>query len=117
MILRNCLIYIIFLMLSGCVAVSLHSEAQSVRIVFNNDDLSKCEFIAEVTGSRGNWYSYLFMPNDNMIRDALIDLRNNTSNAGGNTVKLSDQQIGFTTSVTFWGQAFQCNRPDKKALL
>lgn len=43
-----------------------------------------------------------------MIRNALIELRNNTSKTGGNTVKLTDQHIEFGTSVTFWGQTYQC---------
>jgi hypothetical protein len=43
-----------------------------------------------------------------MIRNALINLRNNTYKTGGNTVKLTDQQIEFGTSVTFRDQAYQC---------
>ena len=95
-------------MLAGCGTVSLAPQAESVRIVFNNDDVSKCQFIGEVTGSRGYWYNYLFISNEDMIRDALIDLRNKTYHAGGNTIKLTDQHIKFTTSVTFWGQAYSC---------
>ena len=74
----------------------------------NNNDLSRCKFNGEVTGSWGHWYNFLFMTNDSMIRNALIELRNNTSKTGGNTVKLTDQHIEFGTSVTFLGQTYQC---------
>lgn len=95
-------------MLGGCGSITLTPDAQAARIVFNNDDVSRCKFIGEVTGSWGHWYNFLFMTNDSMIRNALIELRNNTSKTGGNTVKLTDQYIEFGTSVTFWGQAHQC---------
>jgi hypothetical protein len=56
-------------MLAGCGTVTLDPQAEPVRIVFNNADVSKCKFIGEVTGSRGHWYNFLFMTNDDMLRD------------------------------------------------
>ena len=71
-------------------------------------DLEKhCAFKGEVIGSEGNWYSYLFFSNADMIRGALNDVKNNAAKQGSNIV-IIHQIDGFITSTTFVGQSYFC---------
>ena len=70
-----------------------------------------CRYIGEIVGSEGHWYTYLFISNKNLIKGALNDLHNSANAMGANVVYISDN-VAFTTSVTFYGQAYACNISD-----
>ena len=70
-----------------------------------------CRYLGEVIGSEGHWYTYLFISNRKLIQGAINDLHNNANAIGANVVYISDN-IDFTTSVTFYGQAYDCKYDD-----
>jgi hypothetical protein len=70
-----------------------------------------CRYLGEVIGSEGHWYTYLFISNRKLIQGALNDLHNMANAIGANVVYISDN-IDFTTSVTFYGQAYNCKYDD-----
>ena len=70
-----------------------------------------CRYLGEVIGSEGYWYTYLFISNRKLIQGAINDLHNNANAIGANVVYISDN-IDFATSVTFYGQAYDCKYDD-----
>ena len=70
-----------------------------------------CRYLGEVIGSEGHCYTYLFISNRRLIQGAINDLQNNANAMDANVVYISDN-IDFTTSVTFYGQAYSCNYDD-----
>lgn len=70
-------------------------------------DAKECQWLGEVTGSEGHWYSYLFFANDVMVRGALNDIKNQAHSLGGNTVFLVHPQ-DFVSSFTVMGNAYLC---------
>lgn len=110
MLARISLLFSALLLISGCSAPmnTLEPSAQPVHLrldsQFNAED---CQWLGEVTGSEGHWYSYLFFPNDVLIRGALNDMKNQASLLGGNTVYMTNPQ-DFATSFTVMGNAYTC---------
>lgn len=70
-----------------------------------------CRYLGEIVGSEGHWYTYLFISNTNLTQGALNDLQNKANTIGANVVFINDN-ISFTTSVTFYGQGYFCNYDD-----
>lgn len=89
-------------------------DNKPVRLIFNNeinivddDSTQECRYLGEVIGSEGHWYTYLFVSNTNLTQGALNQIHNKANDLGANVVFISDD-LGFTTSVTFYGQAYNC---------
>ncbi len=64
---RSMMIGSIALALIGCSSPSTLPAASSddVQIRFDSQfNPEQCEYLGEVTGSEGHWYSYLFYTND-----------------------------------------------------
>nr|WP_239424298.1 DUF4156 domain-containing protein [Vibrio galatheae] len=75
-------------------------DAQSVHLRLDSQfDANHCQWLGEITGSEGHWYSYLFFSNDVMVRGALNDAKNQAFELGANTVFLIHPQ-DFVTSFT-----------------
>jgi len=72
-----------------------------------------CRYLGEIIGSEGYWYTYLFVSNRDLLQGALNDLYNHANEIGANVVYISDN-IDFTTSVTFYGQAYNCEYDETK---
>ncbi|ABU72129.1 DUF4156 domain-containing protein [Vibrio campbellii] len=107
---RYVMIGSIALALMGCSSPSilpteLGSDVQ-IRIdsQFNPD---QCEYLGEVTGSEGHWYSYLFYTNDAMMHGAMVDLKNNAVLLNADTVYMISPQ-DFATSFSVLGTAYRC---------
>lgn len=101
------------LLLAGCTTpyTKMNSDASEVHLRLDGQfDAADCQWLGEVTGSEGHWYSYLFFPNDVMVRGALNDVKNRAHQLGANTVYLVQPQ-DFVTSFTVMGNAYLC--PDK----
>jgi pimeloyl-CoA synthetase len=64
--------------------------------------------MGSVVGTEGHWYDYLFIDNKSLTYAALNDLRNSGHKLGANIIYVDDD-IGFATSVTFYGQAYRCH--------
>ncbi|MDR9826011.1 DUF4156 domain-containing protein [Vibrio sp. FNV 38] len=96
--------------LSGCAEpwTNIEGQAKAIEIrIDTNFDPQECQWLGDITGSEGHWYSYIFFPNDIMIRGAINDLRNNAQAIGANTVFMISPQ-DFRTSFTVLGIAYQC---------
>lgn len=107
------------LLLCGCSANSLNSNAKSVRVT-NSEPRENCKFIDQVTGSQGNYFTGGWTSNKNLEQGAINDLRNETAKIGGNTVVILTQRSGQTgssyngsgssqqTNVIVTGSAYNC---------
>ena len=104
--------------LAGCSAVNLESGAQSVRVVTNEPQ--GWEYLGEVTGSQGDFFTGAFTSNANLETGARNDMKNQASKLGANTVQLLTNRAGQTgsmgqgsgsmeqTNVTYTGAAYKC---------
>ena len=104
--------------LMGCAATNLESNAQSVRVVTNEPQ--GCEYLGEVTGSQGDFFSGAFTSNANLETGARNDMKNQALKLGANTVQLLTNRAGQTgsmgqgsgsmeqTNVTYTGAAYKC---------
>ncbi|WP_369691322.1 DUF4156 domain-containing protein [Vibrio ezurae] len=98
------------MLLSGCTTPNnaLLKEAQDVQVRTNNVPLiQNCQWVGEVIGSEGHWYSYLFYNNDVLVRGAINDIKNKAHQIDANTVVLLSPHY-FKTSATLVGTAYHC---------
>ena len=113
----NKLILTTFIMLlSGCSAIPVATEAQSVEVVNESPDKTKCKFLGEVVGSQGNWFTGDYTSNKNLVIGARNELRNEAHKLGGNVVYIQDMKntnaygsLG-TTNTTAIGKAYNCSQ-------
>ncbi|WP_051484650.1 DUF4156 domain-containing protein [Shewanella waksmanii] len=73
--------------LAGCSATKIQDDTRGVRIV-SELDTSKCQFKGEVSASQGNFFTADLTSDENIIKGARNDLRNETAALGGNYVLL-----------------------------
>lgn len=100
--------------MAGCTSPMkrLDSPAQTVHLRMDAGfDADDCQWLGEVTGSEGHWYSYLFFTNDVMVQGAMNDIKNRAKKLGANTVFVTAPQ-DFTTSFTVMGSAYRCSNKD-----
>ncbi|MGR5235537.1 DUF4156 domain-containing protein [Vibrio alfacsensis] len=102
----------------GCAAFTLlgcstpkslpYEHSQNVEIRIDSQfNPTQCEYLGEVTGSEGHWYSYLFFTNDAMMQGAMNDLKNNAASIQADTVFMLSPQ-DFVTSFSVLGTAYRC---------
>jgi hypothetical protein len=104
--------------LVGCASVELESGAQQVKIVTNEPQ--GCEYLGEVTGSQGDFFTGAFTSNANLETGARNDMKNRAYKLGANTVQMLTNRAGQTgsmgqgsgsmeqTNVTYTGVAYKC---------
>lgn len=104
--------------LTGCAAAALESGAQQVRIV--TTEPQGCDYLGEVTGNQGDFFTGSFTSNANLETGARNDMKNQASKLGANTVHLLTNRAGQTgtmgdgsgsmeqTNVTYTGAAYKC---------
>jgi hypothetical protein len=114
---RACAIFCVGI-LTGCAAIKLEPGAQQVRIVTNEPPA--CEYLGEVTGNQGNFFTGGFTSNANLETGARNDMKNQAYKIGANTVQLLTNRTGQTgsfgqgsgsvqqTNVTYTGIAYKC---------
>lgn len=97
-----------------------HPDNKPVRLIQKSElnlitcgKTPDCRYLGEIIGSEGHWYTYLFISNSDLLQGALNDLYNHANEIGANVVYISDN-IDFTTSVTFYGQAYHCEYDEPK---
>lgn len=95
----------------GCAAKSLSPGAQQVRVLNAMPD-PKCQYLGEVVGSQGNFFTGEYTKDANLQLGALNDMRNQAANMGGNVVILLSNKIGLTEgserNVTSVGNVYKC---------
>lgn len=100
----------LLVLLAGCTAPRnpLNEDARLVEIHKSNQTMiDRCEYLGEVIGSEGHWYSSFLFGNDALMQGAINNLKNKAHQLGGNTILLSEPQT-FATSVTLLGTAYKC---------
>ncbi|MBA5763685.1 DUF4156 domain-containing protein [Vibrio sp. 404] len=109
--LRNTVLLVLTgVLLSGCSApfTTLETSAADVHVRMDSGfNADECDWLGEVTGTEGHWYSYLFFNNDAMVQGSLNDIKNRAKKLGANTVYMIAPQ-DFTTSFTVVGNAYKC---------
>ena len=105
---------ILALILSGCSAIKVMPEANTVEIVNEPVDKNKCKFLGEIIGSQGNWFTGDYTSNKNLVAGARNELRNEAYKLGANIVYIQDMKntnawgsLG-TTNTTAIGKAYKC---------
>jgi len=103
------------LFIVGCSAHQVMPEALSVEIVNEAPNKAKCNFLGEIIGSQGNWFTGDFTSNENLVIGARNELRNKAHHLGGNVIYVQDMKntnawgsLG-TTNTTAIGKVYQCS--------
>ncbi len=102
-------IFVLSLQLGACAVATLDKDAEHVEIAAEPLKLVKCEYLGEVTGTEGHWYTYLFLANRTILQAAIDDLRNRAALLGGDTVFIRERPE-FITSVTLLGLVYRCKK-------
>ena len=104
--------------LMSCSAMKLESGAQQVKIVTNEPH--GCEYLGEITGSQGDFFTGAFTSNADLETGARNDMKNRAYKLGANTVQMLTNRAGQTgsmgqgsgsmeqTNVTYTGVAYKC---------
>jgi len=98
------------LALSSCRLLDTHQindGAKHVQVISNYEQVKNCHYIGELVGSEGHWYTFFFLSNPELTLASIIDLKNQANEIGADTLYIEDH-MGFGTSVTFLGQAYNC---------
>ena len=106
--------------LAGCQAIQLAPGAEQIRITMKEPS-QECQFIGDITGNQGDFFTGEFTSNENLETGARNDLKNKAFSMGGNTIYLLTQRAGQTgnfdpefgggiaqTNVTLSGSVFSC---------
>ena len=108
--LKKYLLLFVSLSLTSCSLLDtqqLHDNTRQINVISNYEQVEGCQYISELVGSEGHWYSFFFISNTELTLASINDLKNKASDVGANTVYV-EEHMGFGTSVTFLGQAYQC---------
>ena len=102
----------------GCSAIPLNPEAQRIRIT-HTEPGKECEFLGDVTGNQGNFFSGPYTSNENLETGARNSLKNKAAALGGDVIFMLTQRAGFTggghnsggsqTNVTLSGSVYKCH--------
>lgn len=113
------LVTLLSIITASCSTTQKNPDNKPVRLIQKNElsiilngETPVCRYLGEIIGSEGHWYTYLFISNKKLLQGALNDLYNRASAKGANVAFISDS-VSFSTSVTFYGQAYHCNLDDQ----
>ncbi len=93
--------------LSGCVTYPT-VKSEGVKVVWHDTNaIQGCDTISPVYGSEGSFYDFWLHADKNMVWGALNQMRIQTAELGGDLLYLFEP-LGFSSSVTFLGNAYAC---------
>jgi len=102
------------LTLTACASTPLTLGAETIELVNDRPDSTKCKYLGEIVGSQGNWFTGDFTANEDLVIGARNELRNKAYELGGNVVYIQDLEhsrasdsLG-TTNVTGIGKVYKC---------
>lgn len=100
--------------LAACAAKPTNLGAETVEIVNEMSDTSRCRYLGEVIGSQGNFFTAGATTNKNLILGSRNELRNEAHKLGGNIVHLQQNGptliVAGTPNITLVGKAYACSR-------
>ena len=101
--------------LSGCAAKTLTPGAERI-VISNKEPTQNCEFMGEVIGSQGNWFTADITSDSDMIKGARNEMRNQAFSMGANYIVLVNQSTSNNTSgfggaynSSMFGNAYRCS--------
>jgi hypothetical protein len=108
-------LFVTVISMLGCSATQVTPQAQSIEIVNAIPDKNKCQYLGEIVGSQGNWFTGDYTSNKNLVVGARNELRNEAHALGANIVYIADMKntnawgsLG-TTNTTAIGKAYRCS--------
>lgn len=119
---KNVILLLLLATLSACASTSLKQGATMVRLTHTEPSTEKCQFLGDITGSQGDFFSGAFTSNEDLETGARHDLKNKAHAMGGNVVYLLTQRAGQTgsygdgsgsteqTNVTLTGNVYRCSK-------
>ena len=99
-------------MLSACAAKTTIPGAEKILLSNEKPD-GECEFVSEVVGGQGNWWTDDITSSENIAKGSRNDLRNEAYKVGANYVHIqqvsgSQTFIGGST-MALVGNAYKCS--------
>lgn len=107
---------LLVLALSGCSvipAIKAEPTVQNVRVT-SLPPAHDCQFIAEVYGAQGNWFTGIFTGNDDLLIGARNQMRNATVGSTANYIYVEQSRVAGpvflsgTSAVVEVGSAYYC---------
>mgnify|MGYP003384703956 CR=1 FL=1 len=98
------------LTLTSCSMLDTHQlddNANHVNIYDDFEQVKHCQYLGELVGSEGKWYTFFFISNTDLTLGSIADLKNKAVDIGANSIHI-EEHMGFNTSVTFLGHAYEC---------
>ncbi|TQV89009.1 DUF4156 domain-containing protein [Aliikangiella coralliicola] len=108
------------LSLTACQAIKLSPGARLVKLT-HNEPGKECQFLGDITGNQGDFFTGGFTSNKDLETGARNDLKNKAYAMGGNTIYILTQRAGQTgsydheygggssqTNVTLSGNVYKC---------
>ncbi len=106
--------------LAACAAIELDPSAVKIRLT-NTEPGKECEFLGDITGNQGGFFTGEFTSNEHLETGARNDLKNKAHALGGNVVYLLTNRAGQTgvydansggssqrTDITLGGNVYRC---------
>jgi len=87
----------------------LHDITKLVKLYDDYEQVKDCRYIGELVSSEGRWYNYLFLSNKELTLASINDLKNQANAMNANVIHIN-YNMNFSTSVTFLGQAYYCEK-------
>lgn len=109
---KKLLMLVSCLTLTSCSLLDTHQineSAKHVKLYSDYEQVTGCRYIGELVGSEGHWYNFFFLTNPELTLSSIIDLKNQANALGADSVHIQDH-MGFGTSVTYLGQAYDCSQ-------
>ena len=103
--------------LPGCAATPLQAPQAGAIFVTRNSPAAECEFVGEVRGSQGNFWTAEFTGDENLVIGARNKMRDAAYELGANFVQIelerqshntADDSLGGIYSSTIIGNAYLC---------
>lgn len=111
---RNIFVPVVLLLLGGCAAKPLRSDAAAVFLT-SRQAPQECRYLGEVSGSQGNLLTADLTRDHDLLQGARNELRNNAQALGANYVVLENQTQsvnaqgpGGVYSASVFGNAYTC---------
>jgi hypothetical protein len=98
------------LLLSSCSLLNTHQVTEiskQVKIYDDYEQVKNCQYIGELVGSEGSWYTFFFISNAELTLGSIADLKNKAADIGADSIHV-EAHMGFNTSVTFLGHTYKC---------
>ncbi|WP_164084686.1 DUF4156 domain-containing protein [Alteromonas flava] len=101
------------IVLSGCAAKEMLPGAETIKVVTEAPE-GNCEFVGEVIGSQGNWWTDDVTSTKNKMLGARNEMRNEAFKLGATHVHLvesvnTESDLSFdVTNSTVIGNAYKC---------